>query len=453
VTGTLRQIAALVLRETGLVLPPSREPALRAAVTRTAPGLDADAFLAALSDPARRRELLARLIDEVTIRETTFIRNRGQLDAIGWPGLLSSARAAGSRTIRVWSAACASGEEPYSLALLADQAFGPAPAPVDVLGTDISAAALAAAAAGRYRDRAVGLLELPERARYLKRGPGGSHLVGPRLRALVRFRQHNLAHGPFPPAGEDCFDLIVCRNVLIYFEQPLAARVVDLLQRSLRPGGVLILGAADRLQLTALTTPPSPFPPDPVLAGPFPPSPVLRGPAVAGGPALRRPLGRDPAPSREQRLEQALAAAGRGAREAALGQVRALLAGDPLDAEAHLLHGLVLLEAGQPAAAVAALRRALYADPGFALAAFTLGRAYDALGETVAARRAYERALRAPGAPDGHYELTQREVGPGDIAAACRARLSRGTSRLPPNITSCNVHMTIGNWRTTGVAR
>jgi chemotaxis protein methyltransferase CheR len=146
-----------------------------------------------------------------------------------------------------------------------------------------------------------------------------------------------------------------------------------------------------------------------------------------GGAVLRRPLGREPAPSREERLEQALTAAGRGERDAALGHVRGLVAADPLDAEAHFLHGLVLLEAGQPAAAVAALRRALYADPGFALAAFTLGRAYDALGETVAARRAYERALRAPGPPAGQYELTQRQVGLGDIAAACRARLSSGT--------------------------
>jgi chemotaxis protein methyltransferase CheR len=159
---------------------------------------------------------------------------------------------------------------------------------------------------------------------------------------------------------------------------------------------------------------------------------VLAGPAPPGEPALRRPLGREPAPSQRQRLERALAAAGHGDHGAALAQVSSLLTGDPLDAEAHFIHGLILLEAGEPAAAVAALRRALYADTAFALAAFTLGRAYDVLGEPVAARRAYERALRAPDPPDGQYELTQRQVGMGDIAAACRARLTGGTRRSPP---------------------
>jgi chemotaxis protein methyltransferase CheR len=410
VTDALSRIAALVARETGLVLPPARSAALRAAVSRAGHELGEDAFLAALSDPACRRELLAALIDEVTVRETAFLRDRGQLDAIGWPGLLHSARAAGSRTIRVWSAGCASGEEPYSLALLADQAFGALLPPVDVLGTDISAAALATAAAGRYRDRAIGLLDVPARVRYLERGTDGSHLVSRRLRGLVRFCQHNLAQGPFPPAGEAGFDLIVCRNVLIYFEQPLAAQVIDLLRRSLRPGGVLILGAADRLQLPTLPTPPGPVPP--------------------GGRALRRPLRRDRPPSRGQQLERALAAAGRGDHGAALGQIGSLLAGDPLDAEAHFLHGLILLAAGEAVAAVAALRQALYADPAFALAAFTLGRACDALGEPVAARHAYERALRAPDLPGGQYELTLRQVGAGDIGAACRARLSDRASRL-----------------------
>jgi Flp pilus assembly protein TadD len=148
------------------------------------------------------------------------------------------------------------------------------------------------------------------------------------------------------------------------------------------------------------------------------------------GPGLRRPLGREPALSREQRLELALAAAGRGDHGAALAQVTSLLAGDSLDAETHFIHGLVLLAAGEPAAAVRALRRALYADTAFALAAFTLGRAYDALGEPVAARRAYERALRPGSPPDGRYELTLRQVGMGDIAAACRVRLS-GTAGRP----------------------
>ena len=134
-----------------------------------------------------------RLIDEVTIQETTFVRNRDQLDAIGWPDTLQRARAHGSGTIRVWSAGCATGEECYTLALLAAEAFAPGQAPVDVLGTDISAAALAAAGAGRYRERAIHALAEPLRLRYLERQADNTYLVGERLRRLVRFRRHNLA--------------------------------------------------------------------------------------------------------------------------------------------------------------------------------------------------------------------------------------------------------------------
>ena len=118
---------------------------------------------------------------------------------------------------------------------------------VDVLGTDVSHAALAGAADGRYRERAVRALEPDLRSRYFHRAADGSYVVGDLLRSLVRFRPHNLARDPGPPPGEACFDLITCRNVLIYFSPPLVSTVIDSLDASLRPGGALMLGAADAL--------------------------------------------------------------------------------------------------------------------------------------------------------------------------------------------------------------
>ena len=417
----LDEITRLVRRETGIALPATRVTALRAAIRRAAPGADPGAFLRAISEPARGRGLVDRLIDEVTVQETAFFRNRGELDAIAWPGLLLAARAAGSRTIRVWSAGCASGEEAYTLALLADEAFAPFNAPVEVLGTDISGTALAAAAAGAYRERAVRALGGPLRDRYLDRQADGSYLVGQRLRRLVRFRRHNLASGPFPPLGEAAFDLVVCRNVLIYFEQSLIGQVMESLQRSLRPGGMLLLGAADALTRTTARQVDS-------VAAPT-------SPTRPGGRPPGRPLGREPGPreagppepgrSREQRLAAALAAADRNDRDDALAQVASVLADDPLDADAHFVHGLVTLEAGEPAMAVAALRRALYADPAFSVAALFLGRAHDALGDPRAARRAYERVLRTLDPADDRHELILQQVDIGDVAAACRARLGR----------------------------
>jgi chemotaxis protein methyltransferase CheR len=410
---SLTEVAELVRRETGITPAVAQENALRAALRRAAPGLDPGAFVRAASDPVRGRDLVDRLIDEVTVKETSFVRDRGQLDSIPWHGLLRSAQAAGSAVIRAWSAGCATGEEPYTLALLAAEAFAPLPPPVDVLGTDISSRAIAAAAAGRYRERAVRALDGVLRRRYLEDQADGTYLVGQRLRALVRFRRHNLVRDQTPPPGEAGFDLITCRNVLIYFEAPIAERVLQGLNQALRPDGKLVLGAADALQRTVR------------IAAPEPPGRRSLA-SRAGSRQPAKPLGHQSAPSRGSkggRLAAALAAAGKGNREVALAEVKSLLMVNPLDADAQFVYGLVVLEAGEPAPAAAAFRKALYADPSFALAAFTLGCAHDALGDKAAARRAYEQALRILDPADDRHELLLQQIDIGDIAAACQARL------------------------------
>jgi chemotaxis methyl-accepting protein methylase len=438
VTG-LAQIRDMIRRETGIALPPARDAAIVAAVDRAAPGLGPAAFLRAAGNPHGGRGLVNRLIDEVTVQETAFVRDRHQLDAIDWPGRWRAARAAGPGPIRVWSAACASGEEAYTLALLAAEAFepdpfnpapfdpgpvSPQPPPVDVLGTDISGAALAAAEAGRYADRAVRGLDPWLRQRYLDRQADGSYLVGERLRSMVRLRRHNLARDPIPPPGEAGFDLVVCRNVLIYLEQGIVGPVIESMRRSLRPGGELVLGAADALQRDDGGPPASagrdtPGPGQP--PGPAPPRPRQ--------PPRRSPPEPKPAEhpaTREQRLAAALSAAGRGDRARAQDLVAALLSDDPFDADAHFIGGLVSLEAGRPAGAVTALRRALCADASFGLAAFTLGRAYDTLGDGAAARRCYEMALRTLDPEDDRHGPMLQQVDVGDVAGACRARLAGG---------------------------
>ena len=401
-------LAALIRDDTGIELAPAQEAALQAAVRRVAPGLAPEAFLRVAASPASRAALMGRLIDEVTVQETTFVRDREQFDRIPWRELAISALNCGRRVVRVWSAGCATGEEPYTLALLAAEHFAPAQPPVDVLGTDISEAALAAAGAGRYRQRAVRGLGPVLLGRYLDRQADGTYLIGGRLRALVRFRRHNLARDPFPPPGEAPFDLVVCRNVLIYFAAPLAAQVIGSFERSLFPGGCLLLGAADALQRAVQ---------------PSPPAPQREAAARTGSPARHRGQRRDPPASRDEQLAAALAAADHGDPGRAASLAGVVLSADPLDADAHFIRGLVALEAGEPGRAATALRRALYADPSFALAAFTLGRAYDELGDAPAARRAYRQALGLLDPEDHRHELLLQQVDIGDIAAACRARL------------------------------
>jgi chemotaxis protein methyltransferase CheR len=420
------EIADVVRRETGIVLPASRDLAIMAAVRRAAPGLDPAAFMRAVSGPQGDRALVHRLVDEVTIQETSFVRDRAQFDEIAWHELLQAALASGSQVIRVWSAGCASGEEAYTLALLAAEAFAPAPPAVNVLGTDVSSAAVTAATAGRYRERAVRGLGPALRQRYLDRQADDSYVVVRRVRELVRFRRHNLVTDPIPPSGESHFDLVVCRNVLIYFDAPTVARVIEGLERSLRPGGVLLLGAADALRRSGSEPVPERGPP-PARRPARPP----RQPSP-GQPPPTRAERLAAAPTRAERLAAALDAAGNGDRDGALAQVGSLLGENALDADAHFVHGLVALGDGRPVEAAESFRRALFADPDFGLAAFNLGRAYDELGDSPAARRSYQLALRTLNPADDRHRQLLQQVDIADMTAACRVRLSRiGGARSP----------------------
>ena len=112
-----------------MALSADRETAILAALNRAAPGLDPDAFVRATLRRDGGHDLVDRLIDEVTVQETSFVRDRDQLDAIPWRRLLESARATGSGAVRIWTAGCATGEEAYTLALLAAEALAPERAP------------------------------------------------------------------------------------------------------------------------------------------------------------------------------------------------------------------------------------------------------------------------------------------------------------------------------------
>jgi chemotaxis protein methyltransferase CheR len=436
----LATIAELVRRETGMVIKDAQLPALAAALKRIAPEMDAERFVAETAEAAHRA-LLHGLVDEVTVQETYFFRELRELEAIDWPELLESARASGFGVVRVWVTACSTGEEAYSLAILASEAFGREDPPVTILATDISNAALErAATGGGYSERSVRNLPQQLRQRYLSH-EHGRYRVEDSLKALVRFRHHNLVNDPSPPLGEVPFDVIACRNVLIYFDPPTVQRALRALETALRPDGHLILGVADRLAETAGDL-----------------SRSAAGPAVerrrrAPPRALRRPLGLEPrrndaavvvglsearsedgdgaTPRRrsQDRIEDALVAADKGDLGGAIEIVETLLAENPLLADAYFVRGLVELESGDAKAAAASLRRSLYLDPSFGLAAFELGRAHDASGDSKAAQRAYEQALRTLDPEDERHRAILDQVDLSDVAAACTARLRHDGER------------------------
>jgi chemotaxis protein methyltransferase CheR len=430
-TDALERVAELVERESGIQAKRSQLEALAGALRRVAPGMDADAFIAALADPAQHAALLGRLIDQVAIQETYFMREPRDLEAIDWHLLLGAAHARGASEVSVWVSACASGEEAYSVAMLATEAFGHRRPPVSILATDISTRALRRAEEAAYSERSIRDLSPSRRDRFLLLREEARSKVGEQLRSLVRLRRHNLVADPVPPIGEVPFDLVLCRNVLIYFGPETVEAVVSSLESALQPGGQLILGASDRLTSSArrLTE----------LAGnraeraATVPSPTqVRRPAGRRPGTLRRPLGKTeggrgsvtanaPAPDRE--MAEAVDAANRGQFMAAIEAASRVLAADPLIAEAYYVRGLSELAIGDPAAAVGSLRRALYVDPSFALAAFQLARAHDLRGDTQAATKAYARTLRALDQNEESPSRAIEQADLGDIALACRARL------------------------------
>jgi len=384
VNAALARVAALVEAASGIAFRETDHAALRKAIAR-ATGADPSEFLALVSDPDTREAAIDRLVGEVTVKETYFLRERQQLESIDW---LHALEQADGGTLRVWDAACATGEEAYSLALLAAEALGArASATVRILATDIAADALVHAREGLYRARAVREVDPHLRARCL-REESGRFAVADSLRSLVTFARHNLVGDPIPPLGEAPFDLVVCRNVLIYFGAETAARVVEALEGALRPGGTLLLGAADVLCV---------------------------------GPS-RREQPPAPAPAARRAARRPVAKAARAPR-AAKSRVD-VQAAEPLDAEIHFLTGMAELESERLERAIASFRRALYVDPGFGLAAFQLGRAYEAAGDRPAARRSYSQALRAIQAGDGRYDQLLGQVDPIDVVVACRVRLA-----------------------------
>ena len=231
-------LAAAVQETLGLHLDAYRSPQLerRLRFFRERFGLRDNAELAARirTDPGLRHELENFL----TINVSEFFRNQDRFAELRdrfLPGLLRP-----GRPLRVWSAGCSIGAEIYSVAILLDQ-LDPG-GQHELLGTDIDAAALARAREGIYEPLEVRAVPRPWLERYFLPRPEGWELRA-EVRHRVRFARHDLVTDPYP-AG---WDLILCRNVVIYFTEETKRQVWTRLAASLRPGGLLFVGGSESL--------------------------------------------------------------------------------------------------------------------------------------------------------------------------------------------------------------
>ena len=190
---------------------------------------------------------LRLLAQELTVTETYFFRNVEQLRALLDVALPARARARPGQTLRVLSAGCASGEEPYSLAMLLHSLPQPRPWDVELQAIDVNPAMLKRAEQGRYSAWALRETPADIQSRCF-RPQGRDFLLDERLRTLVTFGERNLTRDDPAFWRPEAFDAVFCRNVLMYFSADAAAAVVARLARSLAPGGFLFLGYAETLR-------------------------------------------------------------------------------------------------------------------------------------------------------------------------------------------------------------
>ena len=237
----LRGASGLAIGPDKLYLLQTRlEPLLRA---HALPDLDA---LARRLGRGGDRALAGAMVQAMTTNETSFFRDRRPFAHVRDHALarLHAARPAGVR-LRLWSAAASSGQEAYSLAMLVDQSRTRlAGRGVDILATDIAAAPLARAEAGLYTQFEVQRgLPAPMLQQYFRQ-QGGLWRIAGVLRDMVAFRQWNLL-ADLRPLGR--FDLVFCRNVLLYFDPPTRALVLAAMAQQMAPDALLYLGGAESL--------------------------------------------------------------------------------------------------------------------------------------------------------------------------------------------------------------
>jgi len=383
---------------------------------------------------------LTQLVAAVATNETYFFRTAAHFEALKdylLPEVIEKKKSQGARTLRIWSAGCSTGEEPYSIAILLVEHFPELLSwDIRILATDIDADALACAAEAVYRPWSFRGVPPELIRKYCRELDGERYRVVEGVRSLVTFNALNLVTDeyPFPANGTRDIDIVFCRNVTIYFRPHTIRRVVESFHRCLVEGGFLVTGAAEYSRDIYRGLEARVFPetvvyqkPEPRSAAPasFPlplilPESLPR--AVRTAPRLEKKFA-PPQPAADDPVDQAVDVIARGEIDTAL----VLLAGlaekrprdarvpfllgrlaadrqhlpeagywlgraltlDPLNLWAHYFMALLWIEEAKLDEALAALKKTVYIDPNFALGHFYLGRIHKAQGKPEQARKSF----------------------------------------------------------------
>jgi Methylase of chemotaxis methyl-accepting proteins len=251
------KLAVLLERQVGIRLPPGKQTMVEGRLRRRARSLNLSGLDEYCHRIFRQGELsgeMDSLIDALTTNKTDFYREPTHFEFLqreGVPSLLADRTA---RHLKVWSAACSNGAEPYTLAMVLADLSAQLRFQFIVLGTDICTEVLEEAVRAIYPAQMMEPVPADVAARYLMWSRGRKRTlarIAPELRRTVRFARLNLMDSSYPLDRD--VDIIFCRNVLIYFSPENQQAVIERLSRHLRPGGYLVLGHSDCLTADAVS--------------------------------------------------------------------------------------------------------------------------------------------------------------------------------------------------------
>lgn len=429
----LSRLSGWATAEFGLRFPPDRWSELARGVASAAlelgiPDLTGWAERLVTTQPAS--EHLRAVANHLTISETYFFRQRDAFELMEkqiFPERLAR-RAQQNRPFRVWSAGCASGEEPYSVAMLIRQRFPHVHSKaVVIVGTDINSHVLSRAARGIYSEWS--FRDTPDWAKknYFTRSARSRFELAGEIRHMVRFERVNLAAAFYPAEFSEAgdFDVILCRNVLMYFSAEWQDRIIRRLVRALAPEGWLLAGPCDVTSaqvadlalrssrpgvfqkmagdlapraIRPLVFPPLALqPPAPLAVSEpafvpmveTPPAAVPLAVVPASAPELTTSATNSEVASTRARLH-----ANRGELDAALAACDEAIALEKANPEYHYLRACILQEQNRLAEAAESYHRVLYLEPHSVMAQFSLGIVAERGGREAEARHHFARVLR-----------------------------------------------------------
>jgi chemotaxis protein methyltransferase CheR len=401
-------VSAAIASHTGLHFPEERHDDLQRGLADAAAELgfkDARSCANWLLSSEPTKPQIDTLASHLTIGETYFFREPKAFEALAGeilPALIQKRRGNEQR-LRLWSTACSTGEEAYSLAILLHQVLPDwRDWQVSILATDINARSLRKAMRGVYGDWSFRDTPPDFRKRYFEVTAEGRYAVRPEIRRSVRFAQINLAQDGFPSLATDtnATDIVFCRNVLIYFEPSRVEALIRKLRCSLVEDGWLVVSPSECSQALFSGFSAVNFPgavlyrkshakeqaPGYVAAPSAAPAP----PITMTAPAAVRAFAAPPVLKPEDFARLTRSRANEGRLDEALSWSERWIVADKLDAVAHYLNAMVLQELGDREQARRSLQRAIYLKPDFALAHFALGSLAERGGRT---NRHFENAL------------------------------------------------------------